>query len=299
MATAVARSALVTLLVLAAASPASAATGFGRADQVERSATTGAVRFIGTAAGRPIARPAGFTASSAPGTVGRAYLRAHAVALGLGAADGLRRLRVLPQPRGGTTVRYQQVVGGVPVLAGEFAVTLDRANRIQSVAGEALPGTAVDTTPALSAAAAARRAIASVARTDRAPRGQLRAGEAALQLFDPRLAGGPGRPATVLVWSVGVHSTADAELRRTVLVDARRGTIVLALDATEEAKQRSVCDGNNVLNAQSPCTAPVLNEGGSYGGPVADVQPAYDYSGATYDMYASLFGRDSLDGAGL
>ena len=34
------------------------------------------------------------------------------------------------------------------------------------------------------------------------------------------------------------------------------------------------------------------NNAATYSGPVADVQPAYDYSGATYDFYKDRFGRD-------
>jgi hypothetical protein len=154
-----------------------AAAGFPARADVERSATTGAVRFVGSPARRPLPRPAGFTAASEPGAVGRAYLREN---------------------------------------AGAF------------------------------------------------------------------------------------------EVRRQVFVDAHTGVVVLTLDETHEARNRSVCDASNVATpaptAMVPrvrCTAPTLVEGGSTAGRNADIVNAYDYAGATYDLYSTLFGRDSLDGAGM
>ncbi|HEX8105565.1 MAG TPA: M4 family metallopeptidase, partial [Solirubrobacteraceae bacterium] len=60
-----------------------------------------------------------------------------------------------------------------------------------------------------------------------------------------------------------------------------------------------ICDGANVRGAGVPCTTPVLREGGTYGGPAADVKPAYDYSGAHYGFFKTRFNRDSLDGKGF
>jgi bacillolysin len=277
-----------------------AAAGFPARAALERSAQTGSVRFVGAPAGRPIARPAGFTATSAPGAVGRAFLRENAAAFGLAAADGLRTGRTFPQPGGATTVRYQQVVGGVPVLAGAFAVTLDRENRILSVGGEALPHASVATTPLVDVAGATRRAEAAVAKADGLPAGDLSAESDGLQILDPRLIGGPGAPLPRLVWSLAVRSATQVEVVRQVYVDAETGVVVLTLDQTHEIKNRSVCDANNVMTpAPVDCTAPTLTEGDSRAGKNPDVLNAYDYAGATYDLYSSLFGRDSLDGAGM
>ena len=85
-----------------------------------------------------------------------------------------------------------------------------------------------------------------------------------------------------------------------MFIDADRGFELATIDETHEAKNRSICDGQNIpAGSQVPCTSPVRTEGGTYSGPAADVNPAYDYSGATYDFFKSRFNRDSLDGAGL
>ena len=85
-----------------------------------------------------------------------------------------------------------------------------------------------------------------------------------------------------------------------MLIDAHRGYEVATIDETHEVKNRSVCDGaNNPAGAQVPCISPVLIEGGSIPGSPADVAPAYDFAGATYDFFFTRFGRDSLDGSGL
>ena len=54
-------------------------------------------------------------------------------------------------PSGGVAVRTQQLVDGVPVMAGELVVNLTADNEILSVSGEALPGTGIDTDPTLPA----------------------------------------------------------------------------------------------------------------------------------------------------
>src|SRR5215203_5604559 len=175
------RRGLLLLVVLAALvwPAAASAAGFGSAE-VARSETTGKVRFVGSDAGRPLARSAGVTAASAPAAAGRAFLREHRPEFGVASDDGLPTLRAIARAGGGATVRYQQTIDGVPVLGGEFAVTLDGANRVLSVGGEALPVETTDTTPRLGAPAATDAAIAAVAKADRVAPGALVAGEPAL-----------------------------------------------------------------------------------------------------------------------
>ena len=43
----------------------------------------------------------------------------------------------------------------------------------------------------------------------------------------------------------------------------------------------------------------VLDEGGTYGGGVADVQPVYNFLGDTYNFYNSRWARDSVNDAGM
>jgi bacillolysin len=66
-----------------------------------------------------------------------------------------------------------------------------------------------------------------------------------------------------------------------------------ALDRTEFAKNRTIYDANGSTTSGSF----LRGEGGPATGD-RDADNAYDFTGATYDYYASTFGRDSYDGAG-
>ena len=261
---------------------------------VERSASTGKVRFVGSGSGGALRRPAGFTAASDPAAVGRGFLQENASDFGLGPASSVRATRTVRRPRG-SVVRYQQMLNGVPVVGGEFVVRLDPSNAIRSTMGEATPAASIDAWPELSTDDAERAAVEVVAKNQSVPTAELRAQKPALFVFDPAVVGGPGVPGPRLVWSVEVEG--GLLIRERVFVDAKLGAIVASFDGTPEAKSRLVCDNANTF-APANCTAPVRTEGGPAVA-VDDVNDAYVYSGATYDYFASQFGRDSIDDAGM
>ena len=126
--------------------PANGADGFGQGVALDRHDETGKVGFIGTKPGKPIDTGAGADASAA--AVARSFLGAHADSLGL-RGSGLRLVEKHATPGGGTAVRLGQTFSGVPVLGGEFVVTLDAGNDVLSVLGEASPIRAASTTPAV------------------------------------------------------------------------------------------------------------------------------------------------------
>jgi Zn-dependent metalloprotease len=290
------------LLVLAptagAQSAASLQRQLGPGVRVSASSQTGQVRFVGTAAGNPIARPAGVPAGASAATLARTFLDRYGDAFGI--ADQARDLRVTATEdasRGRSSVRFQQLHDGVPVLGGELVVNLDAGDNVLSANGETLPPTKLVTTPQIDAAAARAAAITAIAKHDGIPAGDLHASTPELWIYDSRLLGGPGLGRPELVWRTEVTSTGTRQIRELVLVDAGTGGVVLHFDQIQTALNRSVCDQANVRLDEPPCTAPVRSEGqGPTGHP--DVNSAYDLSGVTYDFYAAL-GRDSLDGAGL
>jgi bacillolysin len=257
---------------------------------------TGLVRFVGAAAGRPIARPSGLPASVAPGIAARAFLDRHGDAFGIRARD----LRVSATARGTagrSTVRFQQLRDDVPVLGGELVVNLDRDRNVQSASGEALAGD-VATSPSIGAGAARDAAVGAVARGEGVSAFQLEAELPELAIYDAGLLGGPGPKRPSLVWRLEVTSRSATPIDQLVLVDAHRGTVALTIDQIEHLKNRSICDAAND-HAQVPCTSPVATEADPPGaGDNADVSPAFEYSGDTYDFFAGL-GRDSLDDEGL
>lgn len=288
------------LLLVALVAPSAASAAFDADARVERSAATGAVRFVGMPPGEA---DVGGRATRSAGTAtaaGRAYLEANASPFGLSgstiAVEGAEELA-----DGRSAVRYQQVVDGVEVLGGQFVVQLTPGRRIRSVMGEAVPAAPdVDTQPAVTADAARAAAIASVAKDERVPRTTLDASAPVRRVWDDRIMGGPGTGVPKLVWETVVTDTAGAIAER-VFVDAQRGFEVATISEHHEAKNRTVCDSaNDVAKAvapYAPCTAPVRSEGGAATGQ-ADVDNAYDFAGDTYDFLQTL-GRDSLDGGGL
>ncbi|WP_460715807.1 M4 family metallopeptidase [Nocardioides dilutus] len=267
---------------------------------LDRQDETGKVGFIGTAAGKPI--DSGFGAGANATTVARSFLAAHAGQLGLSGSD-LRLIEKHATPGGGTAVRMGQTYSGVPVLGGEFVVTLDGANDVLSVLGEASPIRAVSTKPAVSAAAAARTAVAAVAKETGAKAASLATSTAPqLMLYDPRLLSAPGPFQTArLAWVTEVRGAGKVtDIGRRVVVDAASGTVALSFETIHAAKDREVCDANEVIGADYPCVAPDRTEASP---PVPadddDMELAFEFAGDTYDFFFTRFGRDSLDGAGL
>jgi len=300
----IAIAALVVLGALASATPALAAGAraatlkreLGPGVRVAEHRETGVVRFVGTAAGRPIARPRGLGSSPTAARVARAFLDRHGDAFGI--RDQARELQVVGSEAataGRAAVRFQQVHEGVPVLGGELVVNLDGERNVLSASGEALPH-AVATTPRIGSPAARKAAVAAVAKARGVAAFRLEATLPNLWIYDAGILGGPGPEGAVLVWRLEVKGEDGLPVDEMVLVDAQLGAVALRIDQIENAKNRQVCDAAGTA-AQYPCTAPVRSEGG---GPHAepDVNDAYDFSGDTYDFFAGL-GRDSLDDAGL
>ena len=98
-------------------------------------------------------------------------------------------------------------------------------------------------------------------------------------------------PAT-LAWAVDVTSKTRPD-RKLVFVDAVSGQVTDTLDRTEFAKNRTIYNANG-----STTTGSFARGEGDPATGNRDVDNAYDWTGATYDYYASTFGRDSYDGAG-
>ena len=262
---------------------------------------TGSVRFVGAAPSRSIPRPAGLSPAASPAAVARAFLGLHHEAFGLGAGpQAVRVTGVAASPGGKVAVRLQQMIDEVPVLAGEFAVTVDSHGNVLSTLGEAEPDP-VDTVAAIGSEEARRAAIASVAKGGPQRASALRASQPRLAVYDSRLLGGPGLGVPLLVWSTEI-SSAEPFRRELVLIDADLGVVAETIDLVQELKDRRVCDAANTDGSKAgryPCVAPYdRQEGGAETGK-ADIDGAYRFAGDTYDFYFNRFGRDSLDGAGL
>lgn len=295
--------ALAVLSSLLLASPALAADKtaalkreLGPGVRVAAHAETGQVRFVG--AGRGPAIPSGAPPGASAPEAARAFMRRHGKAFGI--SDPGRELRVESSDslrRGRSTVRFQQLRDGLPVVAGELAVNLNGAGDVVSASGELEPGSA-GTAPGIDAAAARQQAIAAVAAARRVSAVRLSAAAPERWIFDARLLGGPGPQRPTLVWRVDVKGDSGLAIDDLVLLDASSGKLLVRIPQIEQALNREVCDNNG--SSTLPCTtgASVRSEGDAATGDV-DTDAAYDNAEKVYDYYSSHFQRDSLNGQGL
>jgi Zn-dependent metalloprotease len=212
-------------------------------------------------------------------------------------AQELVLMRVRLNEKGRTSVRYQQVYNGIPVLAGELIVNQDSAGRLLSISGEISPDLSISTTPTVSSPNAKEFAVAAVAKYYRLSTGDLEATEPELWIFDERLLRPSARPVT-LVWRMDVSGVERIDIRELVLVNADFGGVALHFNQVDSVLDREIYDNNNDDSFGLPGFGPVRSEGDAATG-ITDVDLAYDYSGDTYDFYLNEHGRDSLDNAGM
>lgn len=261
----------------------------------ETSKQTGLVRAVSSVNGEPLTS----STSSDPVRAARGFLREHATSFGIRSTDSLSQSGERQQLGNRSVVRLDQVRDGVPIIAAQFVVTTDDSGRVLSVGGEATDAKFGDTTPELTSAQAADRAIAVVAKRIPSGRATLTATNTELNYFDPRLLGQEAEQlaAAALVWKVRVRSLTDEFAASDILVDARTGTVSLRIPVAQTALDRQICDADSTSD-EYPCESPTRSEGQAASG-VADVDRAYEFSGDYYDFLDSNFGRDSIDDAGL
>ena len=217
----------------------------------------------------------------------------HGEAFGIDGDDSTARVtQALPSATGGSVVRVEQRVDGVPVLGGQVVVSLDAGQDVVSVETATTTATSVAATE-VGRDRARRTALSTVAKRHGVPVGRLRADDLGRQLFDPALVGATDPAGVRPVWHYEVVD--GGGIRETVLVGTQRGEVALRFDAAPDLN-RVVCDGRdrrtgNPFGPVSSCVSPARREGGPASG-VADVDAAYDAVGATSQAYADLAGVD-------
>src|SRR6266852_3910310 len=261
---------------------------------------TGMVNFIGADLAAPIA-PRSNVQSALPQQSALSYAQEYGPLFGLSdPANELRTVKTVDNPDGRTTVRFQQVHRGVPVIAAEIMVGMDRNGKLLSMGGGVSPSPKVATEPVVTESEARATAVAAVAKWNGVSAGSLIASQAELSVYDPRLL----KPSTLpahLAWRTEVTNVGLVTIREYVLVDAIAGGISLHFTRIENAKNRLTYDGNStgVLPGTLVCdeSDPTCANGVTLG--IADAVNAHKYAGDTYDFYLSRHGRDSLNGMGM
>ncbi|WP_170286122.1 M4 family metallopeptidase [Nocardioides rubriscoriae] len=227
------------------------------------------------------------------------YLDRFGSAFGL--ADGqLRQSRVLSDAYG-WVVTYDQQYQGVPVFGARLKANVDRSGDLTAIAGYAAPDLDLSTTPRVSAAKAAERAVAFV-KSDPptsetgAPADTTRVKAVANQLNVYRMGALRGdRGPAVLAYVVEVSDAKS--VRDMVFIDANTGKPVNRYSMIADGLDRELQEATGT--AQAPVLTTVWKEGDPFPGTLNDDQQnLVNSSGESYWMYENAFGFDSYDGAG-
>ncbi len=268
----------------------------GRA-RTARQPRTGAIRFVGTQAGRSILNPRPFEAARSPEAAARAYLTTCGAMFGVKDQAGeLGLTRATGADARRSVVRFQQRHRGIPIVGAELVVHLDAARNVLAAAGEMLPEAVVNTDPRVDAAAAVQTALTIVARAHTVDPAALTTTTPELWVYAPALIGPETGPAR-LVWRIEVTPRALAPIRELVLVDAERGSVALHFNQIDTAKNRETYTAGNTATLPGTLVCSESNPGCSGGD--ADAMAAHQYAADTYDYYLTNHGRDSLDNAGM
>ncbi|MCW2851613.1 MAG: Thermolysin metallopeptidase [Nocardioides sp.] len=237
----------------------------------------------------------------------RAYLDDYAPAFGA-AADQLTQSGVVAD-RYGWTVDYDQTYRGVPVFGAKVRAHVDKQGDLTSVNGYAAPALSLSTKPTLSAAAAARRAVAivrakSVDRdSSRVARSGLEAKSNKLMVY--RMGSTRGTTGEAVLTYV-VEVTNGKTVRDMVFLDADTGKVVNRYSMMAHALDRrlyeaSVDDNGTPDDETDDETVYTLKytEGEPLPGDLnVDQLNEVEGTGEAYWLFKNAFGRDSFDGNG-
>jgi Zn-dependent metalloprotease len=223
----------------------------------------------------------------------RAAARAHLARYGalVGVADRGTRLiagDVTRSVTGHDIVRFTQRRHGLPVIGGAVAVDLRRDRQLGSVTASVSRATVPGAT--YPAAEATRQALAVTAKGLGARRrAELTADPPEHELYDPAVLGvtRTSDPATRArgVWAVEMQ--AGPAFHRLVLLDDRSGAVVQDLDLVEEL-DRVVCDDENALTTDVPCTHDFARTEHGPPSTVRDVNDAFRLAGVVSAFYHRL-----------
>jgi Zn-dependent metalloprotease len=200
---------------------------------------------------------------------------------------------------GQAMTRYQQVYQSVPVIGGELIINQTAQRKLASITGKISPKVQLNTSPSVSAASAKAIALQAMTKWYSKASAEFVMTEPTLSVYDSRLITLQKSP-VALVWQLEVKTAKSLPIKEYILVDAARGSIPLHFNQMAHAKNRQTYNANHtdpdtgtrilVCNESNPsCT--VIG--------ITDAVKAHQYAGNTYDYYASVLGRDSINNAGM
>ena len=199
---------------------------------------------------------------------------------------------------GDTHITYEQRHNGLPVFGGVVKAHLDSSGNLTSVNGTVVPDIEIDTTPKLSAAAAAARAMEAVAADPPQSKSDdpvsvlsLQASSNTLSVYRTGLTRGvDGTNQLVYV----VEVTNGSSIRDLVFVHANAAS---SSTATRSSTTRS-SEPVRGTGRQEPLP-PIWSGRATLPGTLnVDQRNIVNFSGDSYRFFSNAWGRDSYDGAG-
>jgi bacillolysin len=209
-------------------------------------------------------------------------------------ASELRVARVNTDELGVTHVRFEQFYKGVRVFGAQTVVHMNNRG-ITAVNGDFVPDINLGTTPRVTAANAAQIAVVALGKQLRL--GNLRATKTELSVYRMGLLEGYYGQ-SVLAYNVQVAG--PGKVLEQVWINAVSGAILNQISLSEGALYRIAYTPQ--YDPNNPNMFVVRKEGDPPLSPIPGQNTAidnlYDYTGQTYNFYASAFGRDSYDALG-
>ena len=206
------------------------------------------------------------------------------------AASTLLASKVATDSLGMTHVRFAQTYQGLKVFGAELVVHMN-AQGVKGVNGNFVPGVKVGKTPKVSAAQARRTALSVVTKT---PDEHLSVVKSDLAVYRMGLLEGY-KGKSVLAYAVEVSGP---QTREQVWVNAQTGNVIIRVPLRTDALHRIVY--SPTYDPASPDSNKIREEGDPTILPAPSNPPdnLYHYTGHSYNLFSSAFGRDSYDGLG-
>lgn len=226
----------------------------------------------------------------------REHLERYGAALGTeGSGTELRLSRSTRTVSGQDTVRFDQTVGGLPVLGGHITLSLSPTRELTSAASTLSGGGALPTAQVREGAARTAALTVSARTTGTSP-DALTVTALGRAVFDPSVFDASVASNPRAGWQFELSG--GPGVRRLVVVDDQDGQILLDIDQVRRL-DRVVCDNANVThNDIVPCSAPARVETDPATGNV-EVDNAFDLTGETARFYAEIGGLDLTELIGV
>lgn len=246
----------------------------------------------------------------------REFLRTYSDAFGIENVDTeLKEVSATRDAHGNEHIVFAQSYEGIPVFGGELRAHFDGSGEMSIVNGTFVSKLRVNTTPSVSRADAAARAVRTVLsqqfmKSDPAGRvtdrltnfdesqyADLVAVANDLVIFrEGLIRGTPG--ADHLAYEIEVRNAAGS-IREFVFVDAHNGKVIDQITGIHDALNRRAYDAEGAAHpGPNYPGSPFWVEGEALPTTSVEADNMIYASAETYDLFANAFGRDSFDGLG-